>query len=274
MNMKMKNHTTVTVLTLFLCSFYLGVYKLYPLTQRPNILITQQDSVINFNEGFMEIIGGGFKRMLSSLLWVETLLRSDLEHYNEDDLNNWMYRRLNLITNLDKRFYEAYIFGAIYLSIVKDDEKAALLIYRKGLNEFPDDYFLNFNIAFHLYFEMNEAALSIPHFEKTVDDPRAPKYLKSLIAKLKSESGNLLDAQKIMTELWKNTPEQTVIKKKYENNLYAIKAELDLDCLNKQKPNCPRNDFRGSPYLKVERQWLAKDKWIPFRPKKKKSPSN
>lgn len=274
MNINKKNHTTVIILIFLLFLFSLGVYKLYPLTQRPKVLITQQEAVINFNEGFIGIVGGSFKRMLSSLLWVETLMRSDLDHYDKNDLNNWMYRRLNLITNLDQRFYKAYIYGGIYLSIIKDDEMAALKLYQKGLKEFPDDYFLNFNMGFHLYFEMNEAVLSIPYFEKAVNDPRAPTYLKSLIAKLKSESGNLLDAQKIMVELWRNAPEETIIKKKYENNLYAIKAELDLHCLNEHKETCPKHDFRGSPYIRINGSWMAKEKWIPFRPKKKKSPSN
>ncbi|MBT6326719.1 MAG: hypothetical protein HOJ35_12170 [Bdellovibrionales bacterium] len=100
----------------------------------PKINISKQDSATNINQTFINLFNAGEKQLISSLLWVQTILDSDLEHYQKNDSNNWMFLRFNTIISLDPRFYEAYLYGGQYLSVIKDDDLGAKIIYEKGLS--------------------------------------------------------------------------------------------------------------------------------------------
>ena len=98
---------------------------------RPIIKVSEQNSQINFNKNALKVLSLGQARLISSIIWVQTLMESDLEHYKNNDLNSWMYLRFDSITQLDPLFYEAYLWGGIYLSIVKDDAYGAKSLYQK-----------------------------------------------------------------------------------------------------------------------------------------------
>ena len=53
--------------------------------------------------------------------------------------------------------------------------------------------------------------------------------------------------------------------KKYYSHIYAIKAELDLNCLNNMNVNCNTIDLDGNKYLYKSNKYLAPKKWKPFK---------
>lgn len=255
------------ILSLFLFS------ALYPITQKPKLSLTQQDSSLNFNNKIMKVFSLGQMRLISGLLWSETLLNSDIQRYVEEDLKNWMFLRLKSITTLDPHFYEAYLYGSIYLSIIKDDERGATYLYDKGLQFFPDDYYLNINASFHFFYEVGDVKKSIALLEKVVHDPRAPAHLISLLARMKSQSGDLKGSYDFIYELYKSAPEKSPLKKSYAEKLYAVKAEIDLSCLNKEdsgKSPCHNKDFYGNPYILIRGKYQASQKWTKLRVKNNK----
>jgi tetratricopeptide (TPR) repeat protein len=217
---------------------------------KPVIEIRKQDSAINFNSDLLRIFSMGQKKLLTDILWISTLLESDEEHYNKKDLNSWIYLRFVSIFNLDPQFLNAYRFGGQYLSIVKDDLLGADIIFQKGLSHFPDDYDLNYHAAFLYGFELGQYEKAIKSYEKIVNHPRAPEFVSSIINKFRySLNDDLPLTFKVVLETYKNTPEDSNIKTKLFHDLYAIKAEIDLDCLNNTKKDCSRIDFSQKPYI-------------------------
>ena len=92
----------------------------------------------------------GQKRVLADLIWIATLLESDVEHYKSDDLNSWMYLRFKTLFELDPSFLTGYRFAGKYLSIVKDDLEGAKEIFEQGLANYPQDYQLNLMLDFYM----------------------------------------------------------------------------------------------------------------------------
>lgn len=247
---------------------------LYRDSKRPSVNLKMQDHAINIDDQIIKIIDLGQHRMISSLLWSETLLRSDIEHYNQGDFKNWMFLRIKTITSLDPYFYEAYLNGGIYLSIIKDDDLGAEYIYDRGLKYYPDDYYLNLNASFHYYFELGNVKKSITSLEAItrVPNKKTPRFVSELLAKMKSLQGNKKDAFIIISKLYNNSPPNTLIKKKYAEILYALKAEIDLNCLNNTPDKgCQRKDLHNISYqVNKEGKWKAYRKWRVY---KIKSPS-
>jgi hypothetical protein len=265
--MSLINNLTTLVILLTLLFFANSVRKIHI---APPINISLQEKAINIDTSFLKVISFGNPRFISSLLWIKTLLDGDLEHYKGKDLNSWMFLRFKAITELDPNFYEAYLYGGLYLSIVKDDDYGAKYIYDRGIYYFPNDYELLKNIAFHYHFELDDILAANEFYKRLMKNPLTPIHYRSLYARFSSEQGDHVEAFNILHETYQKLDDKSAIKKRLHNFLYAIKAETDLKCLNSSQLNCNQLDFNSNPYIKDKNNlYISQLKWEPFRLRKK-----
>ena len=257
----------------FLIPMFITLTLAYYLSQnfqKPFYKISKQNSAINLEKDIFHFFNLGNKKLITNILWIQTLLESDLEHYQQKDLNSWMFLRFNSILSLDPYFLDAYKYGAVYLSIIKDDDLGAKIIYDKGLKYYPDNFYLNFNAGYHYFLELGNPRVAHKLFNKIKDYPEAPHYLPSLVARIQASLGDLHTAYLLVLGAYKRAPKGSHIYHKFHQSLYAIKAEIDLECLNSKKPSvyqCEIKDFDGNNYLRdSNNQYFTQKKWKAFRP--------
>jgi tetratricopeptide (TPR) repeat protein len=217
---------------------------------KPIQKLTRSQEALNFSSLFLKIFSFGNRRFYSSIIWTHTLLSGDLEHYKKSDLNSWMYHRFNVITDLDPKFYQAYLYGGRYLSIIKDDLYGAEAIFLKGLNIFPDDYWLIYYTAFNYYFELNDKDNGIRYYKKLISHPDAKKInpgLSSLLAGMVARQGNFDSSIQILQNAI-NSSTKPKFKERFENLIKLITIEKDLECLNNKGENCKTIDPLGRVY--------------------------
>lgn len=227
--------------------------------EKPVLELTKQDTALNINDNIYIFLNAGNKRLITDLLWIQTLIESDLDHYKQRDLNSWMFLRFKSISVLDPKFYENYLYGGQFLGIVKDDLEGADYIYEKGLRYYPDDYALNYNAGFTNYYEMGNFEKGLKYLNKIKNHPKTPVFLNSIITKLQLATGMSLDEIFGLVLFNYESTKDEALKNKLRKDLYAIKAEIDLICLNNNKPNCERKDLDGNDYiLKGNNYYTAK----------------
>ncbi len=227
-------------------------------TAKPQLQLNKQQTALNFNNQFLLVFSTGQRRLISSTLWISTLLESDINHVKEKNDNSWMFLRFNTISEIDPLFLKNYQFGGQYLSIVKDDLVGAAKIFEKGLVHYPLDYNLNLNAGFLYAFETGEYDKAIPRYKIVSQSPKSPTYIDSLLAKLSYSNGaSLSQVYEVVMEMRESATVPQVIEK-FDKDLYAIKAELDLKCLNSErKENCNRVDYYGQKYLERNGEFFA-----------------
>lgn len=253
-------------LGLFTVVFFLLASALNGNLKKPPLVVLKQDSALNFSDTFLKISFAGYKRLMADILWITTLLESDLDHYKKKDLNNWLFLRFNSISKLDPLFLQNYTFGAQYLSIIKDDLTGASILFEKGLSHYPDNYSLIFNAAYLHAFETGDFKKASALYKKLRKFPQRPKFLESLIAKLDyQESGDLREAYSVLKEIYESQKGDSALKAKLKSDLYAIKATLDLECLNSDRIKCSYYDFNGDPYIKRGDIYSAQSQFTPYR---------
>jgi tetratricopeptide (TPR) repeat protein len=237
--------------------------------EKPRLEISKQETAINIQTTFLQALSAGHKRLITDLLWVQTLLESDMEHYKGKDLNNWLFIRFNTISVLDPKFYENYLYGGQFLNVVKDDLEGAKIMYEKGIKQFPEDYNLNFQAGFLYYFEAGEFKRGLELLSKVENHPKSPRYLSSIINKLRLEvTGDLEAVFSLVFLNWQATKD-SYLKDRIKLELYAIRAEIDLKCLNSNGSNCRRLDLDGVPYPYSNGKFNAAKEFRPFRIKTK-----
>lgn len=245
-------------------SFFVAV-GFHSTYKRPELVVSKQESAININTLFLKMLSLGNKRLIADTLWIQTLIESDLETYQGDPFNNWMYLRFKNISELDPPFYENYLFGGQYLSIIKNDLQGAAEIMERGLKLYPDDYRLNFNQGFNYYFEMGDAEKGIFYLDKIKDHPKAPSILTSLVIKLRHQlSHDPAVTLRMLKEAYDQAEDQN-LKNKLESDIYALKAEIDLTCLNSGKSSCERKDAYGETYRLENGQYKARREYRPYK---------
>lgn len=255
----MKNTKIFFEVSIIIICFIFIYFRKQQLTY-PRINISKQDSATNINQTFINLFNAGEKQLLSSLLWVQTILDSDLEHYKKNDSNNWMFLRFNTIISLDPRFYEAYLYGGQYLSVIKDDNLGARIIYEKGIEKFPYDYHINYNAAFHYYFELNNLPLAVERYtvleKKHNLIKRAPRLI-SLINKLRTKNKESIeDSIYLVKTSYESAPKNSYLKKYYYKKLHSLYVKRDLMCLNSSKDpsRCNVKGPHGEEYIKNEKK--------------------
>lgn len=261
------NNTLILIIALVLL---LAACLINTLTKKPLITVSKQETAININTKFLSILSAGHKRLITDLLWTQTLIESDTEHYNKKDLNSWLFLRFKTISVLDPTFYENYLYGGQFLSIMKDDLEGASYIFDKGLTHYQDDYDLNYNAGFLYYFEMGDYKRGLKNIEKIQFHSRAPSFFPSVVNKLKMETG-VLDLKTILSVVlaqYQSTHDKN-LKLKFKSDLYAIKAEIDLKCLNSGNVNCDRFDAEYNNYILLNGKYHSQKSFTPYRLKKR-----
>ncbi len=262
---------------LYLLSSLLLVFivLLYKPSTAPIIKSKQEGLIaLKLDKELVNVLAVGQQRLLSSFFWIESMLNADHEHHNDEKDMSALYYKYKTIVDLDPYFYELYYNGGIYLSIIKDDEEGATRIYERGLSIYPEDYYLLMNTGFHYYFELGDSENSQIYFQKVLDlhSKTAPTYITVLLAKMKAQNeGGLEAARLIIYETWKNSPEDSPQRKKLFHRLYAIQAEMDLECLNNSGAKCNPKDIEGNPYILKDGSYVAQKPWKKFRLKKRKN---
>lgn len=233
--------------------------------KKPNIVVSKQDTAININTQFLMIMSAGHKRLITDLLWIQTLLESDIEQYQHKDLNDWLFLRFNTISVLDPKFYQNYLYGGQFLGIVKDDLEGAKIIYDKGLQQYPDDYQLNFQAGFLYYFEMGDFKNGLKYLSRVESNANAPKYLRSITNKLRFQVDG--DLEKIFQLVLINfqTTQDRMLKDRLQNDLYNIRTEIDVKCLNARGKNCNLTDLEGNAYILKDGVYTSVKPFTPFR---------
>ena len=249
---------------------FIGMNWLNSYLEKPKLIVSKQATALNFSKDLYDITSMGNRRLISSIMWVQTLLESDIDHYKNNDLNSWMFVRFDHITKLEPKFLAAYRFGGQYLSIIKDDDLGAEEIYDRGLEYYPDNYDLNFNAGFHYLFELGKTDKALKSYKKIQFHPDAPSYLPSFTAKLERKQGRSLeDIFNILRESYLKSPSDSPQREYLERQLYSIKAEIDLKCLNSNNADsCSRIDLDGNQYIYQDGKFQAQKAWSPFKFKK------
>lgn len=144
------------------------------------------DQFTTLTPEFVKIISFGNYRFLSSFIWAKTLLDADTDHIKKGEVS-WLSYRFNLISELDPTFYENYLHGGVYLSIIKDDIYSAAKLFEKGMKFYPNDFKLTYNAAFNYHFQIKDFNRSLKLYEKIQLMPQKYHFriLPSLIQQAK-----------------------------------------------------------------------------------------
>lgn len=213
--------TFIFLVTLF-CLF--SIQKSIPIHK---IDLSAQERKISLSSKLLQYINLGQKRLISSIIWIETLMNADTEHFDESEgEHSWLFYRFRGIVTIDPKFYEAYLYGAKYLSIIKDEPKGAQIILDKGLDVYPSDYWLHYYAAYNQYIELKNPADSLRHYRFLVNHPKSRKHpiIHGLYSRILAQEDSEEDAYWVMYNMYQQLEDPT-LKDIYKRRLEKLERK-------------------------------------------------
>lgn len=183
----------------------------------------EQESLLYLPSGkLLKPLALGYDQLLADLLWMKTVSYFG-GHYLGDKQYPWLAHMLNLIIDLDPRFDFPYYFGGVVLSLEASQIDQANKILERGIEAYPERWEFPFYIGFNHFYHRRDLAKGLPYLEKASLLPKAPPYLKDVVARLyaKSEKGG--DALHFYEEVYQNTND-AMIREKIKEKIDRIKS--------------------------------------------------
>jgi tetratricopeptide (TPR) repeat protein len=131
----------------------------------------------------------GYESAAADAAWLR-----GIQYYGEHRLTDQKYEMIghvmSIVTDLDPRFLQPYIFGGLVLAqeLKRTDEGLALL--EKGLRANPDSWLLAFETGFIHYVCRHDYEAAARYFVRASRLPNHPEYVDRFAAFASQKSGN------------------------------------------------------------------------------------
>ncbi len=131
---------------------------------------------------------------------------------------------IDVVTTLDPWVDHPYRFAAVWLTDSEASVRKANELLRRGIDHHPGDWRNYFHLGFNHFFYLGEAEPAAAVLEQAIDLPKAPRYLRRLVARLKSAVGGLETAEVFLHGLLLEAEDET-LREQYEKALLEIETE-------------------------------------------------
>ena len=132
---------------------------------------------------------------------------------------------LDAVTDLSPKFRTPYGIGGSNLSVIAEDHIGAKIIFEKGAKQFPDDWQLLYQGAYHFLYELNDLKTA-GLWLKNAADKGAPDWLYSLSSRVYTEAGQIEFGIKRLEDYLNKQTDPSLIKD-IKNRIYNLKKSLE-----------------------------------------------
>lgn len=212
-------------------------YDLYPPEVEEEIRVVPPEEVVRAlslgHEGFAaDLLLSDVTIHSGSLMWKPLRIKFDHE---------WAYSMVDLVTDLDPKFFTAYLFAGMGLIHDFDDVERAKPILEKGMQVFPERWELPFWIGYNYYSYLQEFEKAGKYLWQAYNKPDAPKRFLSLMLSTLRKAGDYEKALEVINEMYEST-EQESLKAVYAKRMAQLENLLAL-----QKAARTYQEVRGHP---------------------------
>lgn len=143
----------------------------------------------------------GFDEAAGDILWIESMI-----YFSDAYLNGksyaWLGHMLDIVTQLNPRFYQAYEFGGVALTKDKERLPQAIALLERGIGQFPKDWRLRVYAAMARLAHDSDYTAAAGYLQPVSLDPNVPNHIRTLCATFLSKGGGKRVALAFLVDRW------------------------------------------------------------------------
>lgn len=150
----------------------------------------------------------GFDAMFADYHWLQAVqIAGGTDIVGHDEAEK-LGRLIDVVTTLNPHVGHPYRFGAIWLTHDPEQVREGIRLMHRAIENHPDDWRNYFYIGFNHFFYLGEYAEAAEILEAALELPGRPAYLQRLVARLKSQQGDIDVAALFLQELLRSSQDE------------------------------------------------------------------
>jgi tetratricopeptide (TPR) repeat protein len=182
---------------------------------------------------YLKVASLGQRNFWADLIFIWSIQYFD--RYAESVRDTYLFHTFDVITDLDPRFYEAYIFGNLFLSL----DGRFDLIYKlsdKGLGLNPQNWLLAWDAGTYAFFQHKDYTQALKYFRIAAERNPSEARLKDLLANAYKYRGDYEDSLRFWRELKADHEKDQTEQGRFfvftaDRNIFDLTTKIDLRTL-------------------------------------------
>jgi tetratricopeptide (TPR) repeat protein len=220
------NRRTRPAVVLLLVALGIVVISQYWLSIRP--LPTDPAGRLLYlpNGRFLRVASLGYPTFLADLIYLWSIQHYGT--YREQDRFLYLEKVYGeVIAQLDPRYVDPYLVGALILVVEKGDVQAGLRLLDQGMEANPDEWILPYEAGFWAYDTAKDYELAARYFHQATQIPGAPPSTRRLHAEMFNKRGDKKTSLALWREVLETAEDQKVLAIA-ANHVHDLTLETDL----------------------------------------------
>lgn len=176
----------------------------------------------------------GFDAVLADYYWLQAVQVAGSEAVIDERIAGHLGRLVDVVTTLNPNVSHPYRFAAVWMTHSREQVLAANRLLERAIDHHPEDWRNHFYLGFNHFYYLGQYPEAASALEAAMALEGAPGYLPRLVARLKSETGDIEVAEVFLRQLLAGTEDEAE-RAKYETGLDEIEIEQKARFLDRAR---------------------------------------
>ena len=178
---------------------------------------------------YLKLTSFGFPEVMADLIYIWSI--QYYSNYDAQDRFKYLEHVYgNVIAELDPRYIDPYLVGAMIMSMEAGDHEMALRLLDKGIAANPGEWILAFDAGFICYDQLGDYARASAYFEKAMRSPGVAPVVRRLHAEMYNKMGDKRTSLAYWQEVLASA-ETAYIRGVSSMHVHDLRIEVDLETL-------------------------------------------
>ena len=156
----------------------------------------------------------GYNEPMADIMWIRSIQDFDYCEQKIDKMNcrdnSWLYKIIDVVTDLSPKFRIAHSMGPVALSIIISDIPGASKIFDKATERFSKDWVILGRAAYHALYEEDDRSKAARLLKQAAENG-GPYWYYSLAGRMFAEGGEMELGEALLKELKETDQPQHLI---------------------------------------------------------------
>lgn len=178
---------------------------------------------------YLKVASLGYDELLADVLYLWSI-----QYYSNYDIaDRYVYLEhiyKDVITELDPRYLDPYLIGAMIMSTESQDPEMALRLLDKGIAKNPDQWILPFEAGFLCYQTLRDYPRASRYFEQAAAVPGVPPIVQRFKAEMTRRAGDIRASLKEWAGIYDAATDDYVRTIAWKH-VHDLRVQVDLEDL-------------------------------------------